>query len=135
MKRIAVVAAIMLMGLMSNAQGQGQGQGAGNGSGQNQNVTPEERAQKMTDRMKTELSLTDAQYKEVYAINLAKAKKQTELEKGNKEQRSAMRDQHLADLGNVLTPEQMEKAKELKATRKANLKHKHGKKNGQTQPE
>ncbi len=135
MKRIAVVAAIMLMGLMSNAQGQGQGNGNGSGQGQNQHATPEERAQKMTDRMKTELSLTDAQYKEVYAINLATAKKQADIEKGNTEQRAAMRDQHLADLGKVLTPEQMAKAKELKATRKANLKHKHGHKNGQVQPE
>ena len=125
MKRIALVAALLLMGLVTFAQGQGQGNR--NGEGPRQNAAPEERAQKMTDHMKTELSLTDAQYKEVYAVNLATAKKQAEIEKGNQEQRSAIRDQHMADLSKVLTPEQMEKAKELKPNHKGKLRqHKGG---------
>lgn len=123
MKRIALVTALLFMGLVTFAQGQGQGRG--NGEGPHQNATPEERAQKMTDHMKAELSLTDAQYKEVYTVNLATAKKQVEIEKGNQEQRSTIREQHLADLSKVLTPEQMEKAKELKPNHKEKLrKHK-----------
>jgi Spy/CpxP family protein refolding chaperone len=125
MKRIALATALLLMGLVTFAQGQGQSNR--NGEGPHQNATPEERAQKMTDHMKTELSLTDAQYKEVYAVNLATAKKQAEIEKGNQEQRSAIRDQHMADLSKVLTPEQMEKAKELKPNHKGKLRqHKGG---------
>lgn len=130
MKRIALVAAILLMGLMSYAQGQGNGHG--HGPGHDQQATPEERAQKMTDHMKVELQLTDAQYKEVYEINLATAKNQAEIEKRQKEQRSALREQHMADLSKVLTPEQMEKAKNLGPERKGKMRHHKG---GQQKPE
>lgn len=46
-------------------------------------MTAEERAQKLSDKMKTELSLTDEQYEKVKAVNLKYAKKNDEIRNGS----------------------------------------------------
>src|SRR5688572_7790136 len=49
--------------VLSNAQD--------NDKDKSENLTAEERAEKRTEKMKSELGLTEVQYKEIYQINLA----------------------------------------------------------------
>jgi Spy/CpxP family protein refolding chaperone len=66
------------------------------------NVTPEERAAKRTERMKTELSLSEQQTKEVGALNLKHAQEMEALRAEAKQKRAA----HKAAIKAVLTDEQ-----------------------------
>jgi hypothetical protein len=66
------------------------------------NVTPEERAAKRTERMKTELSLSEQQTKEVGALNLKHAQEMEALRAEAKQKRTA----HKAAIKAVLTDEQ-----------------------------
>jgi protein CpxP len=73
------------------------------------NVTPEERAAKRTERMKTELSLSEQQTKEVGALNLKHAQEMDVLQKQMEALREEMkqkRDAHKAAIDGVLTEEQ-----------------------------
>lgn len=92
-------------------------------SQQMKNSTPEERAQKMTDWMKTNLQLTDEQASGVHAINLKYANENESLKDGSAARRAkyrkykesqAAKDQ---ELKGALTPEQfntyLSKKKEL----------------------
>ncbi len=63
MKRMMFTLLLMLPIAAAFAQNGGPGQGR-------PQLTPEEKATKMTDKMKTRYTLTDAQYPQVYAINL-----------------------------------------------------------------
>ena len=79
--------------------------------------TPEERATKMTDRMKKNLSLSDEQYKQVYNLFLSKAQEM----KSNKEKFMGMdkearkqmkmtnREEFKKQLSGILNPDQMKK--------------------------
>ncbi|MEO6694330.1 MAG: hypothetical protein ABIY50_09840 [Ignavibacteria bacterium] len=100
--------------------------------------TPEEKATKMTDRMKENLSLTDQQYKEVYSLILTKIQDR----KANKEKYKAMdqetrkqlRKQHKDEMKlqfeRILNPDQMTKMKEMKSKhRKEKGKHNKGQHN------
>lgn len=93
---------------------------------QNQGGTPQDKAQRLTDRMKTELNLTDDQYKQVYDINLQMATSMDEIEKGNHEARQAVKAEYEKQLATVLNEEQMEKAKEMHKQRKGKMKGRHG---------
>ena len=66
------------------------------------NVTKEERAAKRTERMKTELSLSEQQTKEVGALNLKHAQEMEALRAEAKQKRAA----HKAAIKAVLTDEQ-----------------------------
>jgi len=66
------------------------------------NVTNEERAAKRTERMKTELSLSEQQTKEVGALNLKHAQEMEALRAEAKQKRAA----HKAAIKAVLTDEQ-----------------------------
>lgn len=94
-------------------------------------LTTEQVAQKMTDRMKERLSLTDAQVKEVYPICLeqAQAMKQRraerkEMAEKSREAMAQQREQMAGRMKAVLTPEQYAQWVQCKgcADRKAECK-------------
>lgn len=79
-------------------------------------TTPEEMADKQTERMAKHLELTEEQKKEVRAINLDYAQKMMEIRKETKEDRSAtrasmksMNQEKSEALKKVLSEEQLEK--------------------------
>ena len=76
-----------------------------------QQLSPEQRATQKTDRMKAELSLTDDQYKRIYALNLEKANAMQQARKEEAD-RKAEREKYHTALKSILTPEQMAKMKE-----------------------
>lgn len=85
-------------------------------------ATPEQRAERMTDRMAVELELTDAQKEQVYKIHLENAqKRQVEAEARRsemQERREAMRaksESQKSEIEAVLTPEQKQKWEEKRA--------------------
>jgi len=89
--------------------------------------TPEESAKRMTERMKTELSLTDQQVAPIDSINLVFAKAQTQLrEKANGDFASIREDMQklnalrLEAYEKVLTDEQLQAYKKLMEERMRN---------------
>jgi Spy/CpxP family protein refolding chaperone len=90
--------------------------------------SPETRARKMTDKMKTELTLTDDQYKQVYDINLKYGQKNQDALKGDGsklEKAKALKTENQGknkELKAVLTPEQFEKYKEMQKEKREELK-------------
>jgi hypothetical protein len=74
LKTLAFFLIILLAGKSAFTQTQGQGQGWGN-------ATPEERAKRQTEMMKTQLTLTPTQEPKVAAINLKYAKKMEDVRK------------------------------------------------------
>jgi len=85
--------------------------------------TPEERAKNQTDKMKTELGLTDAQYNQVYTINLGIDQKNeavrtsTMTEEEKKKGLKMNNDARESMLKETLTPEQFAKLQEKKQER------------------
>ncbi|MDX5339011.1 MAG: DUF4890 domain-containing protein [Cyclobacteriaceae bacterium] len=83
--------------------------------------TPEQRAQAMTDRMAEKLSLTDAQKKEIYQINLEntiKRQKEMEAQMAEREAKQAEMKAQEEKIKNVLTEEQRKQWEEIKLERK-----------------
>lgn len=77
--------------------------------GQGENLSPEERANKRTEKMKAELNLTEAQSKTVYDINLAhilQMDKYREEQKALREKMKAEKEATRLKLRGVLTTEQ-----------------------------
>lgn len=100
------------------------------------NRTPEERATKITDRMKQNLSLTDEQYTQVYNMFLTKVRdkmnnkeKYKSMDKESRKQlKKQSRDEMRKQFENILNAEQLTKMKELKEKHKQNRgKNKDGK--------
>ena len=87
---------------------------------------PEARAKKISEKMKTELSLSDDQYTKVYDINLKYAEKMKGLrneESDKKTKMSSMRDLNKSkneELKGVLSEEQMNKYTDMQKE----MKHK-----------
>lgn len=78
--------------------------------GQRGNATPEERAARMTQRMKTSLSLTDDQVAKVQALNLQLAKDQVAArEKGGdfRTEFQAIQQKYADKLKEILTADQL----------------------------
>jgi Spy/CpxP family protein refolding chaperone len=90
------------------------------GYSQDKQMDPEARAKKVTEKMKTELSLSDDQYTKVYDINLKYGGKMHDLRKQDGDRQSKMneiRDLNKAkndELKAVLSKEQMDKYQEMK---------------------
>jgi RNase H-fold protein (predicted Holliday junction resolvase) len=78
-------------------------------------------AEQLTDRMKTQLELTDEQYKSVYVANEEMLSKVEEAggKEADKATKNKIRKQHMAKLNEILTPEQMSKMKDGKKERGA----------------
>ena len=87
--------------------------------GQRQAPDPETRAKKMTEKMKTELSLTDDQYNKMYDINLKYAGKMQDLRKQEGDRQAKMTEMKEINKSRkeeykaVLSEEQMTKLKEM----------------------
>ncbi len=78
---------------------------------------PEERAQMATERMATELNLSEAQKSQILALNLDQAKKrQAEMEQEAAERKAKMEEMkaHQEKINAVLTDEQRAKWEEIK---------------------
>ncbi|MFT5595394.1 MAG: RNase H-fold protein (predicted Holliday junction resolvase) [Flammeovirgaceae bacterium] len=88
---------------------------------QDQTQREERSAETLTDRMKTQLELTDDQYKSVYVANEEMLSKFEEAggKEADKETKNKIRKEHLANLNEILTPEQMGKMKDGKKQRGA----------------
>jgi len=101
---------IMLLGFVISA------------TAQNQSRPDKPNAEKMTERMKTRLELSDEQYKPVYAANQEMIKMIEEAggKDADREAIGKIKKHHLLKLNEILTPEQMEKMKDghQKRTRK-----------------
>jgi len=106
-----------------------------------ENKSPEEKAQKKTDKLNKELSLSEDQYKQMYTLILAKINdrkankgKYKDLEKTQrKELMKQNRDKFNAEIESILTKDQIEKFNKLKSERKSKHKDEKGdKKNRKT---
>ncbi|NBV13667.1 MAG: hypothetical protein EBS07_06330 [Sphingobacteriia bacterium] len=89
--------------------------------------TPQERAKKMTQRMKVDLKLTDVQEKQVLDINLKQAEGLEKLriaQEEIKKERKTVIEEREKSLSTILTPEQFEKLKTLQQERKEKIKEK-----------
>ncbi|MFM9951489.1 MAG: hypothetical protein ACKV1O_26375 [Saprospiraceae bacterium] len=118
--------------ILSNALYAQSGEGK-QGRGQKEPMTAEQRAQKMTDRQKTELGLDDAQYQKVLDINKKHAAKMDGIRKKSRAEREKQKAEmqtleasRQADLNKVLTPEQYEKFKMNKEKKKEKMKARKG---------
>ncbi len=109
MKKAGITIALLLVTVLAFAQ---------HGKGD-----PKERLEKMNEHMKTELELTDQQYEEVQKINADLVEGMVALrESKDREAMHELRESYHDQLLEVLTKEQMEKAKEMFEKRK---KHRH----------
>ncbi|GGF32735.1 DUF4890 domain-containing protein [Echinicola rosea] len=84
-------------------------------------LSPDKMAERITEKMTEELSLNEAQQREVYDLNLQTTKERTEAMQESKEARQKMlkkmkadQEKHDQDLAEILTPDQMEKWKEYR---------------------
>ena len=87
------------------------------------NRTPEQRAEAQTKTMTESLKLSEDQQKQIYTLNLDRAKKMEELRDSQNQDRSKMRESMEAfntELSKVLTPEQQEKYKTMMEERRNN---------------
>ena len=90
---------------------------------QDSNATPEDRAKTQTATLTENLKLSEDQQKQVYDLNLARAKKMQEMRNSQNQDRSQMRESmenFNKDLAKVLTPEQQEKYTKMMEERRAN---------------
>jgi hypothetical protein len=93
--------------------------------------TPEEKAKKMTDSLKSSLSLTDAQYSKVYDLNVNYITKMQTLRQqtGTKDEKMQsfkdLRKARNKDLEAALTQDQLVKYKATQKEKKQERKHHH----------
>jgi Spy/CpxP family protein refolding chaperone len=122
MKNIIMLAMAMTISFAMHAQ---------RGHGPHRN--PDEAAKSLTERMKTELGLTDQQYASVHSINLEYAKKASTLRGDSSTSRDerhtrlkSLRQQKRTELKKVLTPEQQQKWADARKERKTRSQVKRG---------
>lgn len=82
-------------------------------------MKPEDRAKQMTERMKADVQLTDAQYEKVYALNLKQVQEMQEARKNAATQQSDRREAFRTmqksredELSKILSAEQMKQYRE-----------------------
>lgn len=98
--------------------------------------TPEERAKALSDKMKTELSLTDEQYEKVQAVNLKYAKKNDEILKSSKGKLSkyksvkASQDEKKKEMKAILTEEQFKKYEDTMEEKQNEARERYKNRNG-----
>lgn len=103
--------------------------------------TPEEMALKMADRMKTNLSLSEEQYKQVYELALTRSKNRISNKENyksmDKETRKQMkmknREEFMGQLSGILSQDQMKKFQENMAAHKEHRKNKSGNQKNKTE--
>ena len=93
--------------------------------------TPEEKAKRITDSLKTNLSLTDDQYTKIYDLNLAYVNKVKALRQqdGSKEDKKGdfkdLHKSHSKDLSDILTSDQLAKFKSMQKEKREEKKKHH----------
>ena len=115
-----------------NGNGKGKGKGKGNGqmrgNGQMMKKTPEERAEKMTNRLKMTLNLSDDQVAKAREINLKTAQSMKEVKEKHKQEMMSdfkkIEDETDARYKEILTAEQFAKYQQMKEQRKQKMKEK-----------
>jgi Spy/CpxP family protein refolding chaperone len=112
MKKLLLIAMLFTIGFAAMAQK----------GGQRGSATPEERAERITNKMAEELSLSDDQKKQIYQINLEHAKKRQAEMDARKAEMKAKRAEMEADMKvqnqeieALLTEDQKAKWAEVKA--------------------
>ena len=101
-----------------------------------QDKSNEERAKMLTEKMKSDLTLSDAQYEKAYTINLAFINKMTQLKNSGGGRLAKARKLKDADgerdkmLKGVLTDEQYKKYKDQKSSNREELKKRAGQRRG-----
>ncbi|QDH78275.1 DUF4890 domain-containing protein [Echinicola soli] len=125
MKKLLFVIALMTVtAIAANAQ-QRKGR---------RDVSPELMAERITEKMTEELSLDEAQQKEVYELTLKSTNERMEAIQESKDERKAIRekmkadqDKHDQELVEILTPEQLEKWKEYRRESRERTRDRRGK--------
>ena len=120
MKKLMMASGLMVMISLSTFAQQGKG---------GEKPNPEERAKEMTERLATELELSEAQKKQVLAINMDYAKKreaEMEARKAKMESGKEKQQEHEAKIQAILTEDQKAKWVELKDGRKEHRKGRPG---------
>lgn len=105
------------------------------------NKTPEEMALKMADRMKTNLSLSEEQYKQVYELALTRSKNRISNKENyksmdketQKQMKMKNREEFMGQLSGILSQDQMKKFQENMAAHKEHRKNKSGKQKNKTE--
>ena len=115
---------VALYAIFSTLSAQRPGGGPG---GPGQHRTPEERAQRQTERMKDQLKLTPAQEPKVYAINLKYAKKMESSMNvrdtaAQRKEFTAMNRQKETEMKGILTPDQMKSFQRMQQEMMARLR-------------
>lgn len=111
MKKLLLIAMLFSIGFAAVAQK----------GGQRGSATPEERAERITNKMAEELSLSEDQKKRVYQINLDHAKKrQAEMEARRAAMEADMKAQN-QEIEALLSEEQKAKWAEMKAEGKKRM--------------
>lgn len=111
MKKLLLIAMLFSIGFAAVAQK----------GGQRGSATPEERAERVTNKMAEELSLSEDQKKKVYQINLDHAKKrQAEMEARRAAMEADMKAQN-QEIEALLSEEQKTKWSEMKAEGKKRM--------------
>jgi hypothetical protein len=108
MKTLFFTLSLMIAGMAS----------AQHGHGERKKLSPQEKAEKMTVKMKTELNLSPDQETKVRQANLEFVTKNQELKDQSRDAKLQNRTQHQETLKSILTPEQQTKAKEMMDERK-----------------
>ena len=109
MKRISSLILVAVLALFTANSAIAQQRG-------NRTVNPEERAKKMTEKMKADIQLDEAQYAKIYALNLKYIQQMQEARKTSNTQQSDRREMFSAmqksreeELSKVLSAGQMKK--------------------------
>lgn len=127
MRKLFFLAALLASGL-SFAQSHGpQGPHKGRKQAKMENLSPEERADKMTAKMKKELNLSDDQEIKAKQANLEFAQQQEALRlksEAIREERKSLMEAHKTKMKDILTPEQQQKAEQLMKERQEKRKEK-----------
>ncbi len=95
------------------------------GSKSKYRCTPEEQAKRITDKMKTQLGLSDEQYNKILQLQTDRIKYLRELREKDLISRSEVkkkREEFRNNINNILTDEQQKKMKSKKKNRKQRMK-------------
>ncbi|MCU0428544.1 MAG: hypothetical protein MUF42_01105 [Cytophagaceae bacterium] len=127
---VALLASAMMFAQNGNAKGKGKGKGNAANAQAKKNMSPEERADKITGRLKSEMGLSDDQMPKVKEITLARTKKMAELrakyansqdKTAFKAERKAIFESWQSDLKSSVNPDQYAKYEAKKAERMKKL--------------
>ena len=110
MKTMFVILALGLTGMV-NAQTE-----------KSDKLTTEQKADKLTERMKKSLNLTDAQIPKVKTANLNMILQKEQLKSEVQQRKQSIQENHKNELTTVLTPEQMKKASGMIAKKEKKMK-------------